>query len=264
MKKIKLILQLAFVVFGVWALKQMVSENDHRYGDSEDVEVVANTKQHKPSISEVLVESKHTAEVDSGIIINEEKIGLDNAVYESNDDGAEIIISFSGKVLTISLNSLNEGAYSLADEGNSFTIFDGNGFDNYNEGVVEISSVTNSGITGSFKAGELYGKFVGVQQMPKTQRGEVGHIHSVHFSSTGVVTRGMLVSTFKYDSRIASLTILENNDYDFTAEINDAVITPTSVTFRVSEDDIDFVIIDKLNRSQVTIQYKNGESLVLL
>jgi hypothetical protein len=71
-------------------------------------------------------------------------------------------------------------------------------------------------------------------------------------------------SDFYYDSSLTTLTVKGDSDKDFSEKISKIETTPTAVTLYVTGDEIDFVTIDKLNSNQVTIQYKNSESLVLL
>ena len=61
-----------------------------------------------------------------------------------------------------------------------------------------------------------------------------------------------------------SLTVKGDGDKDFSENIDKMETTPTAVTLYIAGNEIDFITIDKLNSNQITVQYSNGDNLVLL
>jgi hypothetical protein len=74
-----------------------------------------------------------------------------------------------------------------------------------------------------------------------------------------------MMSVFSYDDSSFNLELKTNEgNKTIDADVEKVTVTPTAVTLTADDDDIEYVMIDKLNRDQVIIQYKNGNSIVLL
>lgn len=277
MKYIKLILKIVAFVVMLWFIKQMISTDD-RSVESEDTtdNTVGIDKdvdaQVKSILSDDVIESSSDSGDDfsfsTGVVIDGSEYRSDNAVYEKVDDRVEISLPVSGMLLTIKLNRLSTGDYSLTESGNEMTLFDGENFTSVNDGVVTISAVSGAGISGWFKSDQLTGKFTDVLAASTTEmKGkEITHAHAIYFTKATSATEVKKISPseFYYDSSLVTLKIKGDSDKNFSENIDKIETTPTAVTLYVSGDEIDFVTIDMLNSNQITVQYSNGDNMVLL
>ena len=277
MKNIKLILKIVAFVVMLWFIKQMVSDNSRTPEGEGIVENISGIDkdvdaQVKGVLSEDVIESSIDTDdnfsFNSGFVLSGQEYRSDNAVYEKNDEHVEISLPVKGMVVTIKLNSFSVGEYDLSDSGNAISLFDGDKFINHSDGVVILSKVSDGSISGSFKSAEITGKFTGVLPVSKveTEGTDISHARILYFTKGegASVVKKIFPSDFYYDSSLTTLTVKGDSDKDFSEKISKIETTPTAVTLYVTGDEIDFVTIDKLNSNQVTIQYKNSESLVLL
>ncbi len=277
MKHIKLILKIVAFVVMLWFIKQMVSENSRTPEGEDTAENISDIDkdvdaQVKGVLSEDVIESSIDTDDDfsfsSGFALSGQEYRSDNAVYEKNDDRVEISLPVKGMVVTIKLNSFSVGQYSLADNGNVISLFDGEKFINHNDGVVILSAVSDGSISGSFKSAELSGKFTDVLPASKVaiEGKDISHARILYFTNAegASVVKKLFPSDFYYDSSLTTLKVKGDSGKDFSERISKTEATPTTVTLYVKGNEIDFITVDKLNSNQVTIQYNNGESLVLL
>ncbi len=278
MKHIKLILKIVAFVFMLWAIKHVVSTDDRTTGDKESSENIVGIDkdvdaQAMSILSDDVIESSIDADDDftfnSGIVLSGQEYLSVSAVYEKYDNNVEISLPVKGMVVTIELITLSVGEYSLSDDsGNTITLFDGEKFISYNDGVVVISAVSDGGISGSFTSGKLLGKFSNALPASRVEiKGkDITHARILYFSMAAetAVVKKLLPSAFYYDSSLVTLTVKGDSDKNFSGKIDRIETTPTAVTLYVAGNEINFITVDKLNSNQVTIQYKNGDSLVLL
>jgi len=276
MKNLKLIFKIVFLLVGVWIIRTYYV-NSFRETDKStenyDVSFSNDNKeldeQVKGVLSNDVIETSITSGEDdynTGVTLDGESFSAGNAFYEKNDNGVEITIPGNIYTVILKINDLKPGEYDLSDNGNELKVYDGNNFNVFRNGVASVTEVSEGTVSGYFKAGNVTGKFTKALSVEKLKNTgyEITLSNSVMIKSDGTIEKKILISRFYYDDRNVSIEMkgADGND-SFSAEVESIDAEPASVILKVDDDDIDYILVDQADK-QVTIQYKNGDSFILL
>ena len=277
MKNLKLIFNIVFLVVGIWLLRNSYIESkteteksteNHEFtpnGDNKEVDDMV-----KAVLSDDVIVEHYDGEdkkdYKNGVEVNDMVFTSGNSFYEKTGAGVEVTIPVPYTAI-IELDELSTGEHDLADMGNALNVYDGEKFVAYNEGTVTVAEISDGKISGSFRAGNVAGRFTGAVPPSGTLKGQTQIIKTNYLSikNDGTVERKLMFLTFSYDDSGFKLELKsDEGNKTIDADVENVTVTPTAVTLKADDDDIEYVMIDKLNRDQVTIQYKNGNSIVLL
>ncbi|NPA35605.1 MAG: hypothetical protein GXO47_02035 [Chlorobi bacterium] len=234
-------------------------------GDNEDLDKQAKSVLGLGEYNVEYIDSTDNGE-GTNLKINGRAYSYSNAFYETDgDDGIEITLPGSAYTVIARVGVLKPGVYDLSESENNLKVFDGNNFNEFNEGTITISSISEGLVAGSFKAGGIEGRFADARPVSalKTKPEELVYMQSVLIKPDGTVEKKDGITEVNYDERNFHITFkgAEGNS-SFSTGIRSMNTTPVSVLIKVDDDDIDFILVDFVNK-QMTLQYKNGESLVL-
>jgi hypothetical protein len=277
MKNLRLIFNIVLLAVGIWLFRNYYLESKTETEEStENYDVSFNhdnkevDEQVKAVLSDDVIVEHYDGEdkkdYKNGVELNGRVFTTGKAFYEKTAGGVEITIPLSNTVI-ITLDDLTAGEHNLADRGNSLMVYEDDKFVSYNSGTVSLTEISGGAISGSFRSGDVTGKFTGAvppSGMLKDPQ-DITKTNYLSVKSDGTVESKLLMSVFSYDDSSFNLELkTSEGNKSIDADVEKVTVTPTAVTLTADDDDIEYVMIDKLNRDQVIIQYKNGNSIVLL
>ena len=208
--------------------------------------------------------------------INGEKIYMESGSYEIMNGKPHIDISGGGYAVSIKLKDRkSDKDYELSNPGNEIRIFDGSQFIRCNAGSVFLRYSMMDNYTGDFvfsytdKSGKeksVKGSFYHLKQLGEQQGQEVYSKHKFMFVDVdkGEIKAEETKCDVGYNYKTFILKIKEFPQYNIEIDIQQTDKTPSSIIFHPTDEKIKLITVDKMKDNQITILYKNGNSLVVL
>ncbi len=196
--------------------------------------------------------------------------------YETTQGKTHIDLIGENFAVSINLESFNEGtSYDLAKAENNLSFFDGNRFIEINEGNIKAENISDNNISGSFSfnyensagADICHGYFNGIEKInASTPKAETFTKEKFMFIDgiNGKITVEDTECMVKFDDKTFALNINDFPEYSLETALNKVEKEPAAIILHPQKNDIKLISIDKMKNNQLTIVYKNGNSLVLM
>jgi hypothetical protein len=202
-----------------------------------------------------------------------------NAYYSLEYENIVITaISENFSSILLNVNSTKKGTFQLGEPGNKISITTDDAVYYGVNGTITINEADNQVVSGEFSCKAVKsddstkfinisaGKFEGLPLennktaeqiiIPRTKQMLVN-------SESGEVTREENPVEIMYYENVITFKYKDKQDKSFSVKVKSSEKNGTSLIFYADDSSIESVTIDAVNKNQITVWYKNGNTLTL-